>query len=46
LNSTRQGDVVKVDMTQRLQREMTVTLAWIAKRLQMGTRTYLAHLLY
>jgi hypothetical protein len=33
-------------MAQRLQRETTVTLAWIAQRLQMGTRTYLAHLLY
>jgi hypothetical protein len=23
-----------------------MTLAWIAERLQMGARTYLAHLLY
>ena len=42
----RKGDAVKVAMAQRLQCETTVTLAWIAKRLQMGTRTYLAHLLY
>ena len=46
LAARRKGDAVKVDMAQRLQRETTVTLAWIAKRLQMGTRTYLAHLLY
>jgi hypothetical protein len=30
----------------RLRRETTVTLAWIAERLQMGTKTHLAHLLY
>jgi REP element-mobilizing transposase RayT len=46
LTARRKGDAVKVAMAQRLQRETTVTLAWIAKRLQMGTRTYLAHLLY
>jgi REP element-mobilizing transposase RayT len=46
LAARRKGDAVKVDMAQRLQRETTVTLAWIAQRLQMGTRTYLAHLLY
>jgi REP element-mobilizing transposase RayT len=46
LAARRKGDPAKVGMAQRLQRETTVTLAWIAQRLQMGTRTYLAHLLY
>jgi hypothetical protein len=35
-----------VALAERLQRETTVTLAWIAARLHMGTRSYLAHLLY
>ena len=30
----------------RLRHETTMTLAWIAQRLQMGTKTHLAHLLY
>jgi REP element-mobilizing transposase RayT len=42
----RKGDAVKVALAERLQRETTVTLAWIAARLHMGTRSYLAHLLY
>jgi REP element-mobilizing transposase RayT len=46
LAARRKGDPAKVGMAQRLRRETTVTLAWIAQRLQMGTRTYLAHLLY
>ena len=33
-------------MALRLRRETTMTLAWIAQRLQMGTKTHLAHLLY
>ncbi len=40
------GDAKKVIMAQRLRRETTMTLEWIAKRLQTGTKTYLAHLLY
>jgi putative transposase len=46
LAASRKGDAVKVAIAQRLRRETTVTLAWIAARLQMGSRTYLAHLLY
>jgi DNA-binding CsgD family transcriptional regulator len=32
-------------MAQRLRRETTMTLAWIAARLQMSAKTDLAHLL-
>jgi len=46
LVARRKGDTGKVVIAQRLRRETTVTLAWIAERLQMGTRTHLAHLLY
>ena len=46
LAARRKGDAGKVVVAQRLRRETTVTLAWIAERLRMGTRTYLAHLLY
>jgi hypothetical protein len=42
----RKGDAGKVAIAQRLRGETTVTLAWIAARLQMGTKTHLAHLLY
>jgi len=42
----RKGDAGKVIIAQRLRRETTVTLAWIAARLEMGTKTHLAHLLY
>jgi REP element-mobilizing transposase RayT len=42
----RKGDAAKLAIAQRLRRETTVTLGWIAERLQMGTRTHLAHLLY
>jgi hypothetical protein len=45
LAERRKGDSVKVALAQRLRRETTVTLAWIAARLQMGTKTH-AHLLY
>jgi hypothetical protein len=30
----------------RLRRETTMTLGWIAKRLNMGTKTHLSHLIY
>ena len=46
LATRRKEDVVKVALPQRLQREIAATLAWIVKRLQMSTHTYLAHLLY
>ena len=42
----RKGDPAKIALAQRLREETTMTLAWIAERLQMGTRTHLAHLLY
>jgi REP element-mobilizing transposase RayT len=46
LAERRKGDPAKVNIAQRLRRETTVKLAWIAARLQMGTKTHLAHLLY
>ena len=46
LAARRKGDPAKVAIAQRLRRETTMTLAWIAERLQMGTPTHLAHLLY
>jgi putative transposase len=46
LSARRKGDAGKVTIAQRLRSETTVTLEWIAERLQMGTRTHLAHLLY
>jgi len=46
LEGRRKGDPVKTAIAARLRRETTVTLAWIANRLRMGTRTHLAHLLY
>jgi putative transposase len=46
LAERRKGDGGKVAIAARLREETTVTLAWIAQRLRMGTPTYLAHLLY
>lgn len=46
LSARRKGDPEKVRIAQRLRAETTVTLAWIAHRLRMGTRTHLSHLLY
>ena len=46
LAARRKGDLEKVAIAQRLRQETTMTLAWIAARLQMGTKTHLAHLLY
>jgi hypothetical protein len=46
LGARRKGDPAKVAIAQRLRRETTMTLAWIAERLGMGTKTHLAHLLY
>jgi hypothetical protein len=39
-------DSRKLRMTLRLQKETTMTLAWIAQRLHMGTKTHLSHVLY
>ena len=46
LATRSKGDPVKVAIAQRLRRETTMTQAWIAERLRMGTQTHLAHLLY
>jgi hypothetical protein len=46
LAARRKGDPGKLAIAQRLRRETTMTQAWIAERLRMGTKTYLAHLLY
>ncbi len=46
LNDRRKGDPEKVAIARRLRAETTVTLEWVADRLRMGTKTYLAHLLY
>ncbi len=46
LAQRRKGDKGKVAIALRLRAESTVTLAWIAERLRMGTATHLAHLLY
>jgi hypothetical protein len=42
----RKGDPVKVQIALRLRRETTMTLEWIANRLNMGTKTHVSHLLY
>jgi REP-associated tyrosine transposase len=46
LGEHRKGDPRKVTIALRLRRETTMTLAWIADRLKMGTKTHLVHLLY
>ena len=40
------GDARKVRIAQRLRAETSVTLKWIAQRLQMGTWTYVANRLH
>jgi hypothetical protein len=42
----REGDPGKIAIARRLREETTMTMAWIAHRLNMGTKTHLAHLLY
>jgi hypothetical protein len=46
LRTRRKGDPAKVEIALRLREKTTMTVAWIASRLQMGARTYLSHLLY
>ena len=46
LTRRRKGDTDKVKIAQRLRKETTMTSAWIAARLQMGTKSHLSHLLY
>jgi len=46
LCSRPKGDGRKLALAQRLRRETTMTVKWIAARLAMGTAGYLNHLLY
>ena len=46
LAGRRKGDPRKGMMAARLWRETTMTLSWIAARLQMGAPAHVAHLLY
>jgi len=45
LEQRRKGDAQKLKMARRLRQETTMTLAWIAKRLNMGAAGSLANLL-
>ena len=42
LGARRKGDPGKLAIARRLREETTMTLAWIAERLKMGTKTHLA----
>jgi hypothetical protein len=46
LKERRKGDPLKVSLAMKLRAETTVTVEWIAARLEMGTRGHLTHLLY
>jgi len=46
LNRHRKGDSQKIRIAERLRRETTMTLAWIAERLQIGSPGHLSCLLY
>jgi hypothetical protein len=46
LRERRKGAPEKILIAERLRRETTVTLAWVADRLFMGTKGHLVHLLY
>jgi len=46
LRSRRKNDPAKVRIAEQLRRETTMTLAWIARRLQMGSWTYVSNLLH
>jgi REP-associated tyrosine transposase len=46
LTKWRKGHPFKLELALRLRAETTVSIGWIAQRLNMGTRGYLAHLLY
>jgi putative transposase len=45
LSERRKGDKAKVKLARQLRAETTMTLSWIARRLQMGTWTYVSNLL-
>ena len=42
----RKGDKVKVSLARRLRRDMTMSLKWIARRLHMGSWTYVSNPLH
>lgn len=46
LSLLRKGAAMKVEIAQRLRKETTMSLKWIAARLQMGTWTHLSNRLY
>ena len=46
LKKRRKGDREKVKIAQRLRRETTVSLEWIAARLEMGSRAHAANRIY
>jgi len=46
LSRWRKGHPFKLGLALRLRPETTVSVEWIARRLQVGTRGHLAHLLY
>jgi len=46
LKAKPRGDSTKVALAARLRAETTMTVGWIAERLEMGTRRSLNHLLY
>ena len=45
LKKRRKGEPKKVELAWQLRSQTTMSLAWIAERLNMGTRGYLAWLL-
>ncbi len=46
LLARRKGDKSKVKLARQLRAETTMTLSWIARRLRMGSWTYVSNLLY
>jgi putative transposase len=46
LERRRKGDLGKVKIAQRLRAETVQTVAWIAERLRLGSRSYATHLLW
>ena len=46
LRGRRKGDQRKVNIARRLRQESTMSLKWIAQRLQMGSWTYVSNLLH
>jgi len=46
LGRRRKGGPRKIKIALCLRQETTMTLAWVASRFKIGTKTQLAHLLY